>query len=577
MHSNKYDYDYGQRRPQSSRGSRPLDEDDRREEWKEPPKSSIREAYEKYLREGHNVSERVSTSDYGEPYSRAYNSDTDWRNERTSSHERNAPEKRRRTLEDDDQYRYSHEPGDSYRQSPENYSHRNKDFKPTMLDELSRRRTPEESRYSQPQDEFHYNEYKKDSYYRPVTEFYQDRDSRERSRSPQRTRPREDFMKSYSPPRQRGGSFSRDHEDQNHNRTRFSMNGSSRLREQSHRRLSPPPPPPPPAAAAGEKKMSKGFQRFLDVLNMGVNMDTLTKIVTQGSPDVKPSSPPHINPWTESSQRQNPQHWPQTETRHQRDWSSYSSNGKTMSGESSLEDRHYEKKCPSPTINTPSSDEEHKRQQVHDVLQAIGIKLEFEELGQMSSRIQERLYGKKQPEITPSNNQIEDEEREKRRRAYAPKRHSRSSSGSSSGGSCQNYKKSHSYSAQWEDRDLSYQQDSRGTLQSAQKYPARVSPPALEQKPNKRPIPPPVLPPPSPITNWPPPPYIPPNLPFAMPNMFMPPPPPLTSPYLPYLPIPPPNIFPPTGPLRAPVPQQPNKNRNPPKRHRCLQQVPTKE
>lgn len=554
MHSNKYDFDYGQRRPQSSRGSRPWDEDDRREEWKAPPKSSIREAYEKYMRDGHNAGDRPSTNDYGEPNARAYDSDTDWRNKRTS--------------------RYSHEPKDSYRQSPENYSQRNKDFKHTVSEGLGRRRTPEESRYSQPQDEFHYKEYKKESHYRPATEFYKDRDSRERSRSPQRTRPREDFMKSYSPPRQRSGSFSRDHEDQN--RTRFSLNGSSRLREQSHRRLSPPPPPPPPAAV-GEKKMSKGFQRFLDVLNMGVNMDTLTKIVTQGSPDVKSSSSPHMDcSWTEPSQRQNPQHWPQTETRLQRDRPLYSSNGKNMSEGTSLESRPYEKKCLSPTIKAPSSDDEHKRQ-VQDVLQAIGIKLEFEELGQMSSRIQERLYGKRQPEIAPPHNQMENEDREKRRQAYAPKRHSRSSSDSSSSDSCQNYKQSHSYSSQWKERDLSYQTDTRGTQQSALKYPTQVIPPALQQTPNRQPIPPPVLPPPSPVANCPPSPYLPPNLPFAMPNMLMPPPI-QTHPYLPNLLMPPRNVFPPIGPPSAPVqPQQPNKNRNPPKRHRYLQQVPTKK
>lgn len=625
MYSNKSNYDYGQRRPQSSRASRPWGEEDRREEWKTPPRNSTLDHHDKYIGDGHNWSERVSSSDYTEPYTREYNSDTDWRKKRTSSHERSASEKRRRTLEDDNQYKYQHEPEDSYRQSPEQYSQRNKDFKRTASVEegYSRRRTPEESRYSQRQDEFHYSQYKEDSHYRPVTEYYKDRDSRERSRSPERTRSRDAFIKSYTPPRPRSDGFFRDNEDHDHNRTRLSLNGSSRLPEPSHRRLSPPPPPPPPPppaiAAAGEKKMSKGFQRFLDVLNMGVNVEKLKQIVTQGSPDVnvqQPSSPPHVDrPWTaEPTQRlQNPQYQPQTEISHQRPASqlsrTYISNEKTMCEESSLESHHSEGKFSSPTLKTPSFDEEHKRKQVHDVLQAIGIKLEFEELGRMSSRIQERLYGKKQTDSATPNRK-EEEEREKRRQAYVPKHRSRSSSGSSSGGSCQtqDYKKSYSHPAQWEEMNFPYQTDSQGTHQSSSNYAAQVISPTTQHRPNPEPPPMPsmpshVIPPPSSIVHCPPSPYsnLPPHLPPAMPNIFVPQPPPFLSPYPQTPPVPSPNIFPPAEPLRAPFPQPPNKCRRHPylnlimvppaehsnfanvqkakndnaKRHRYLQEVPT--
>lgn len=521
---------------------------------------------------------RDGSPDHSEPYKRVYNSDSDWRNKPTSSQERSAPDKRQRTLEDDDQYRYHHNPEDSYRQSPEKYPLKNKNFKGTMSnkDGYNSRRTLEDSRYNQPQDQFHYSEYKKDSHYRPVSEYYKDRDSRERSRSPGRTRTREDFIKGYSPLRSRSDSFSQDHEDRNHNRAMYSLNGPSRLHEPSHRRLSPPPPPPPPPiAAAGEKKMSKGFQRFLDVLNMGVNMETLTQIVTQGSPEENVHqrlSPPRIDrPWTaEPSQTQNSQKWSQTETRHQRQSSSYSSNGKAILEESPLESRHFEKKFPISMVNTPSSEEEHKRKQMNDVLQAIGIKLEFEELGQMSNRIQERLYGKKQPEIAPPN-QKEEEERVKRRQTYIPKRRSRSSSDSSSGGSCQNYKKSHSYNAQRKDKDFPYQKDDHGTQQSGLKYCPQVVPPA---PPHRQPNQIPLIPPPSPIANSPSSAYLPPNLPFAIPNMFMPPPPPFPPPYLPGLPVPPPNIFQTTGSQSAPVPQPPTKNR---RSYGNLITVPTKK
>lgn len=422
------------------------------------------------------------------------------------------------------------------------------------------------------------------------------------------------YSKSYTPPRPRSDSFSRDHEDHSQNRTRFSLNGSSRLPEPSHRRYSPPPPPPPPAVATGEKKMSKGFQRFLDVLNQGVNMETLTQIVNQSSPDVdvrQSSSPPQVDrPWTAEpcQKQQNPQYWPQTERNPPKPTSqlsrSYSSNGKTMSEERSLESRHFERKCPSPTNDHQSFDEEHKRKQVHDVLQAIGIKLGFEELGQMSSRIQERLYGKKPTDSTPPSRK-EDEQREKRRQAYVPKRRSRSSSGSSSSSSSQDYKRSNLYSAQREEMDskFPYQTDSRGTQQSPSEYSTPHHRPNPETAP--APMPSHAIASPSPVMNFPPPPYpnLPPNYPPVMPNMYMPQPPHYFQPYPQTPPVPSPNVFPPAGPLGAPFPQPPNKGRRHPylnlvmvpptefpnfvsaqktkndnsKRHRYLQQVPTKK
>lgn len=568
MYANKSDFDHGKRRPHISRGSRVKDEDDRREEWDEPPRSSVREAFDKHVGDGYSRSERLSSGDYNEPYTKDFNSDTDWRKRRISSHERSGSEKRRRAVDDDedDQYKYQHEPQDLYRQSPERFSHRNKAFKRTgsVEEGYSRRRSPEESRYSKHQDEFHYSPYREDSHYR-LTEYNRGRDSRERSRSPWRACSRDTFTKSYTPPRPRSDSFSRDLEDDYHDRTRFSLNGSSRLPVSSHRRLSPPPPPPPPAAAP-EKKMSKGFQRFLDVLNMGVNVETLTKIVTQGSPDVKvppPSSHPHDSgPWTTArSPRQNPQYWPQTE-RNQRLASppprSYSSNGRAMSEERAMESQNPERNFPSPTDSTPNFDDEHKRQQVHDVLQAIGIKLEFEELGRMSTRIQERLYGKKTADNAPPNRE-EEVVQEKIKEAYVPKRRS----GSNSSGLFQDNKKK----AHWTETRYPYQKESSGPQQNPSHYCAQGISPTPQHRPNQEPPPTPIpshlVPPPSPMFNCPPSPFsvFPPNLPPPLPNMPMPQLPPFLSPYLQTPPHPCPNMFPPTGPPSAPFPNPQPKTR----------------
>lgn len=64
----------------------------------------------------------------------------------------------------------------------------------------------------------------------------------------------------------------------------------------------------------------------------------------------------------------------------------------------SVGERFFGRKSPSVEKVTMTPEDEQKRKQMQDVLQAIGVDLGFEELGQMSHRIQERLYGKKDNE-----------------------------------------------------------------------------------------------------------------------------------------------------------------------------------
>ncbi|KAK7930744.1 hypothetical protein WMY93_007139 [Mugilogobius chulae] len=390
MYSNQSDYEYGQRRSYSSRDSRPWDEDAKRDNWAEPSRNSAHDSYKEYSEDGNTRVERVSNRSHNKAYTREDTSNRDWRRKRTSSTERTASEKKRRTFGDEDRHRSEAESADSYRQSPEHYSShapRNSDFKHrTSVEEgYSRKRTPEKSsRYSQRQDDYHYDQYKEESHYRTTTE-YRDRDSRERSWEQDRTTSREDFDKGYTPPRQRRGSFSRDHEDHNHNR--FPLNGSSRQTETSNRRLSPPPIPPPPPRSTREKEkaMSTGFQRFLNVLNMGVNMETLTKIVNQGSPERnarQPSPTPQYGdrPWTSESP-QTTRLWPESESKPKPRFSppsrSYSSNGKTLSEERFEDNRHFEKKYPekrsaSPARKSSGFEDDSKCRQMRDVLQAMG-------------------------------------------------------------------------------------------------------------------------------------------------------------------------------------------------------------
>ncbi|XP_028306573.1 pollen-specific leucine-rich repeat extensin-like protein 1 isoform X2 [Gouania willdenowi] len=154
-------------------------------------------------------------------------------------------------------------------------------------------------------------------------------------------------------------------------------------------------------ASVPQESSSKGFERFLDVLNKGVNVNLLTKIVTQtptGAEAPPPPSPvisssrapchpssgsraetvacdPHrpVSPQLRLNRFRPPDEEPPP-----RSYSRSRSNSPSNQAE---------------TVLTP--EEEHKRRQMQDVLQAIGVDLGLEELGQMSHRIQERLYGRR--------------------------------------------------------------------------------------------------------------------------------------------------------------------------------------
>ncbi|KAM9769976.1 uncharacterized protein ACNS7B_007089 [Menidia menidia] len=104
-----------------------------------------------------------------------------------------------------------------------------------------------------------------------------------------------------------------------------------------------------PPAAAVEPPSSKGFQRFLDVLNKGVNVDVLTQIVTQAAPPLSDHQAP---PPAAAPDRPRP-----------------------------------------PALAALSPEEQQKQRQMQGVLRAIGVDLGVEELGQMSHRIRQRLYG----------------------------------------------------------------------------------------------------------------------------------------------------------------------------------------
>lgn len=196
----------------------------------------------------------------------------------------------------------------------------------------------------------------------------------------------------------------------------------------------------------------KGFQRFLDVLNKGVNVAMLTKIVTQTSTGVddQPCSPVSFintaeglcSPVSAARQQESHQsdcHWSEHEGSqrlaspqpHHRSFSprvcslSEQSLQRSNGGQSHLSSNLRSKSLSVGEKITLTPEDEHKHRQMQGVLQAIGMDLGFEELGQMSHRIQERLYGKKVDEW--GRHRRGSKERDTRRTS-SPSRQSRSSS-----------------------------------------------------------------------------------------------------------------------------------------------------
>ncbi|XP_059190929.1 serine/threonine-protein kinase fray2-like [Centropristis striata] len=279
---------YSNKRQYSDRSARQWDDyDDRREERREPHRVIPQDSYQKYGGDKCSSTERTRSREYSDSPKIQYSQDSsnrEWSTKsslrrRNSSPDWGSSEKKRRryTVDDKDDYRYRREPEDNKnRQSPDSFSraHVIKEHKHTQPQEedFKYRKTPQDSRHRYRHEEFNLRQQHDDSGCRQSSGYYKDRDGRERSRdrSQGRTRSQDHFMKSYAKPRQRNHSPSADHDDHHQNRRRFPLNGS---REQSFESDATNP----------EQKSAVGFQRFLDVLNKGVNVATLTKIVSQTS------------------------------------------------------------------------------------------------------------------------------------------------------------------------------------------------------------------------------------------------------------------------------------------------------
>lgn len=205
--------------------------------------------------------------------------------------------------------------------------------------------------------------------------------------------------------------------------------------------------------AQEETNINKGFQRFLSLLNNGVDLDLLSRIVTDDSEEL-PSDQKPLNiqapavesksgPRTSKIQELNSEallpdssgerktdlpppekscserhSLPDDEEKHER--------GGQCSGSSS-------RFRSSPTVKKKEKVEPEKtkgdeqREQLQNILKTLGLSLEVEEMSKLTDRTQERLYGKKN-ESRP----IADSKGEQDIRQRDSDRHYRNSSSSSS-------------------------------------------------------------------------------------------------------------------------------------------------
>ncbi|XP_071361076.1 uncharacterized protein DDB_G0287625-like [Trachinotus anak] len=599
MYSNRSECQ-SHRRQYSDRGSRQREDyDDRQEERHGPHRDILRDSFHKYGGDGHSSTERTNRSrEHSNSPKRRCSKDSvsrDWSRKSPLRSSMSSPDwgaaerKRRRFTEDDgDDYRYRREHEDkTYRHSPDSFSHLHvpKDFKHRLSQEedFKFRKTFQDSRHRHRHEEFTFRQ--QHDNYGLMSGYYKDSHRHDKSwdRSEERTRSQERFIKSCGKQRERDDSPSKDHEDHRQNRTRFPLNESGGQSFESDVINQSPTVP--------GQKSTRGFQRFLDVLNKGVNVATLTKIVTQTSPEVgdRPRSPGSFmntadylwSPGSAEKQQgsnQNNRHWNESEGSysltspllHHR---SFSPQRCSSSDEKSLQrsdggQSYYSlnSKSMSPSVVgkiTLTPEDEHKHRQMQDVLQAIGMDLGSEEVGQMTHRIQERLYGKKDSD--QSRHRRGSRDRDTKRR-FSPSRQSRSSSSSRSNFSSltrDNYMKKDSCSARRDETEVdqvqihqvveygqngssSSLQDSENCETNSQESTAAsqtVSPNSTYNL-SEPPLTP--LMPTYPSVNCSPLPYpalspaLPPNMPHVGPSLFLP----RLSPFLPYPHIPPLNIIP---------------------------------
>nr|XP_057939138.1 uncharacterized protein LOC131136360 [Doryrhamphus excisus]XP_057939139.1 uncharacterized protein LOC131136360 [Doryrhamphus excisus]XP_057939140.1 uncharacterized protein LOC131136360 [Doryrhamphus excisus] len=174
----------------------------------------------------------------------------------------------------------------------------------------------------------------------------------------------------------------------------------------NHTAATPPVPPSPPrqsvtSAAREESAANKGFERFLSLLNKGVDLDLLNRIVNDDSEDFHLKHQPfNIQPCgvkevlgtpIGKSGTLPPERTEQSTCQH------YPGQRCPLSDDKHRKDRKERFGSTSPpTVEKKKVAEVDERcEQLQNILNTLGLSLEEEEMSQLTDRTQERLYGRR--------------------------------------------------------------------------------------------------------------------------------------------------------------------------------------
>ncbi|XP_053274599.1 zinc finger protein 318 [Pleuronectes platessa] len=220
--------------------------------------------------------------------------------------------------------------------------------------------------------------------------------------------------------------------------------------------VTPPPPSQRVTSPAKEETRDMGFQRFLSVLNKGVDIDLLSRIVNEDGENlalgeeifnIQPSAVEDKSEMGESQgshSRDSLPGYSGTDDGARR--TSLPSREKSLNNSPPLrgdeEKKKYDKGDGSlcsgrgsqspPAVKKKKKEEEppkvdEQHEQLQNILKTLGLSLEVEEMSKLADRTQERLYGKKPEGRVDADSHVEQESPQR-----ASDRHCRSSSSSSS-------------------------------------------------------------------------------------------------------------------------------------------------
>lgn len=301
----------------------------------------------------------------------------------------------------------------------DHFKHRrlNSDFRswPPTKEDIDYGKRPEDSKRRPTPEDF--------AYRRP-SEYAMDRRTQDRNVARDTKQLPESSSLVYDATRDRNESTS--HLNYNYWQPSTSFPGSETSRQAEHNSTNHSPALA--KSCTEQTSRSNGFQRFLSVLNKGVDVNVLTKIVTQ-APTAEP--PGSHRGTVKQYKHQNAVYWNKNNEPQQPQSEQPSKN--TLSNEKSDVSHISAGTGLTPTQAVVkiqvTPEEEQKCKEMQNLFQTIGMDLGLEELGKMSNRIQQRLYGNKEDR---ERRESEKETRRETRQIFSPGCNSRSSSSSRS-------------------------------------------------------------------------------------------------------------------------------------------------